>query len=269
MKKLLLLALTICSVAAFAQDEGTIVKRERIERNKNIFVGGGISIPGGSNFGDYSTGINFEGGFSKRVNRVVSIGGSVSYLRFKYDAPISTAAPKVGDPNFFYILSNNGSAGIRVNATGADVAFVSLSGIFKFNFVPIKDNTPVSVYGFAKPFVSQLRRADLIGTSDYFEMPGSTGNNWTTSDPTETEVVEGTNEITGGVFVGPGIEFNPTKSVSFFLQASFGYTLKTDLVSLKSYPRDINQIQSIDEFPFITSGFTSINFAAGISFNLD
>jgi hypothetical protein len=49
----------------FAQDEGAIKKRERIERDKNIFIGGGISILGGSNLGDYSTGINFEGGYSK------------------------------------------------------------------------------------------------------------------------------------------------------------------------------------------------------------
>jgi hypothetical protein len=83
MKNLLLLVFAFCYVAVLAQDEGTIVKRERIQRDKNIFVGGGISILGGSNSGDYSSGLNIEAGYGKRLNRVFSIGGSFSFLRFK------------------------------------------------------------------------------------------------------------------------------------------------------------------------------------------
>lgn len=267
MKKLLfLLMLTICSMSVFAQDEGTIVKRERIERNKNIFVGGGISIPGGSNFGDYSTGINFEGGFSKRVNRIISIGGSVSYLSFKYDAPISKSQPKIGDANFFYSLQDGDGA--RINFTGADISFLSLNGNFKFNFVPIKDNTPISVYAFAKPFVSMLKRNDLTAEIDVFTLSGN--STWVEDPSQKVEgVIDGKSEVTGGIFLGPGIEVNPTNSISFFIQASFGYTLKTELIALKSFPRNFDQAQNTDNFPFATSGFTSINFSAGISFNID
>ena len=75
-------------LACYSQDEGAVVKKERIQLDKGIFFGGGISIASGSNIGDYSTGINFEGGYIVRMNRVLSLGGSLSYLSFKYDENI-------------------------------------------------------------------------------------------------------------------------------------------------------------------------------------
>ena len=74
--------LLVCSSFASAQDEGTIVKRERIERSSNIFLGFGPSFTLGKNIGDYSVGFNIEGGYVKRLNRVFSIGPSISYVKF-------------------------------------------------------------------------------------------------------------------------------------------------------------------------------------------
>ena len=68
--------LMVCSIVLRAQDEGTIVKRERIERSSNIFVSGGPSFTLGKNIGDYSTGFSIEAGYQKRLNRVLSIGPS-------------------------------------------------------------------------------------------------------------------------------------------------------------------------------------------------
>jgi hypothetical protein len=80
-------------------------------------------------------------------------------------------------------------------------------------------------------------------------------------------------QVTGGIFLGPGIEINPTKPVSFFIQASFGYTLSSDFISTKSYPtRSIRYFVDpvIDpNWPGKTTGFASINLSAGVMLNLD
>ena len=94
--------LMVCSIVLRAQDEGTIVKRERIERSSNIFVSGGPSFTLGKNIGDYSTGFSIDAGYQKRLNRVLSIGPSFSYLSFKYDPEVTningSAYLGVGDP---------------------------------------------------------------------------------------------------------------------------------------------------------------------------
>lgn len=278
MKKLLLLALIICSVAAFAQDEGTIVKRERIERDKNIFLGGGISILGGSNLGDYSSGINIEGGFNKRLNRVISIGGSISYLNFKYDE--STAQQKFNrgnsatgvPPNIYYDTSiplNNLTELFVLKLDGGNISIISASVNIKVNFVPIKDNSVVSIYAFAKPFAGIANTSKLTGYASYFVYNANVNDFLPDTSGDGEGSYESDSKFTGGIFLGPGIELFPTKPVSFFLQASFGYTLPINAVSTGSFTQDVSNFTLDNNFPFKAFGFTSINFAAGISFNLD
>lgn len=259
-----------------AQDEGTIVKRERIERDKGIFVGGGISSA--SALADYSLGINFEAGYSKRINRIISIGGSFSYLTFKYDPKISTSSKIVPTDvntfpsNFYYDPTSLQdpafiNAGALISVSGADVSLISLAANLKVNFVPIKENTAISVYGFAKPFI-----ASAVSSSGSLLLEGVflnnqntltkvVGPNTTSSVPFNSESV-----ITGGIFIGPGIEIFPNKPISFFLQASFGYTFPLDQSSIKSLPKDITKWNDV---PVKSIGFTSINFAGGVSFNLN
>jgi hypothetical protein len=275
MRKIIFM-ITITSIwvmAATAQDEGAIIKRERIERDKSIFVGGGISIVGNSNFGDYTTGINFEGGYMKRLNRILSIGGSISYLNFSYDPTILQKPPaQFENPNNFYVgyvNDNNGNStlfGYLIDLAGANISILSVAANLKVNFVPVKDNSVISVYGFAKPFIASARRSDLLTSTDVYR---EDVNNGTT--PVQLDVpgnYPGESKITGGIFIGPGIEFFPAKAFSFFVQASFGYTFPINVVSTRAYPNDIDILDSRD-FPFQSIGFTSINFSGGISFNLD
>lgn len=253
-----------------AQDEGAVIKRERIERDKGIFFGGGISIPGGANFGDYTTGINFEGGYMKRLNRLVSIGGSISYLNFKFDdgalsKPSSVNQSQYAEyPNFFYSSTD----AFFLNLSGADLTLISINGNFKFNFVPVKDNSVISVYGFAKPFVAMAKHGNLVGVVDEYVL--DVNNDWAYDQSRNTNY-ESDAKITGGIFLGPGLEINPTKAISIFVQASFGYTFPTDVVNSKSYSRDYENytVDQAERFPFVTDGFTSINFAAGLAFNID
>jgi len=273
MKNLLLLVFAFCYVAVLAQDEGTIVKRERIQRDKNIFVGGGISILGGSNSGDYSSGLNIEAGYGKRLNRVFSIGGSFSFLRFKYDASVLNNKPTgttlSGFPSNFYYDGRSTliDEGFLVALTGGDVSVMSLALNLKFNFVPVKDNSVISVYGFAKPFIANAATSEIKGFGEYVFYDNNQSN-WFYNTANDGQVsYAAKSNITGGIFVGPGVEFFPAKAVSFFAQASFGYTFPFNVISTKSFGNDVSKLP--DDFPLKSIGFTSINFAAGISFNLD
>jgi hypothetical protein len=256
-----------------AQDEGAVVKKERIERDKGIFIGGGVSLAGGSNLGDYSTGINFEGGFNKRVNRVLSIGGSISYVKFAYDPEVLNTKP---DPsgqdlpsNFYYDTSlplSSVSEGYFLTLKGGDLSIISLAANIKLNFVPVKDNSVVSVYAFAKPFIASSTVSSISGTAEYIFYDGT---DWLYDESGDVSgTYDSKSSITGGIFLGPGLEINPAKPISIFVQASFGYTFPMEVVSTRSYGNDINDLASTN-FPLATLGFTSINFAAGISFNID
>jgi hypothetical protein len=274
MKKSILALVTLIAAThfAFSQDEGAVVKRERIQLDKSIFVGGGVSSVLGNNFGDYSTGINFEAGYLKRLNRVISIGGSVSYLNFKYDANVIKSKPDVNgtglSQDFYYdTQAASITEGYYLTLTGGDLSIISLAGNIKVNFVPVKDNSVISVYGFAKPFIASSKRSDVTGTLEYIYTPDNTNWYYDTSKNTGGTYT-GESTITGGIFLGPGVELFPAKKVSFFAQASFGYTFPIDIVSTRSYGNDLTDLTNA-KFPVSSLGFTSINFAGGISFNLD
>jgi hypothetical protein len=281
MKKIaFILFISIINISiGIAQDEGSVVKRERIDRDKSIFVGGGVSTVLGNNFGDYSTGINFEGGYLKRLNRIVSIGGSISYLKFKFDPNILKGDPNKGGgfvPNFYY--NQIADDGYLLNLTGGDITMISAAFNIKVNFVPVKDNSTISIYAFAKPFISNSTRTEVSGLGEYYYYDNIADDYLNNPNSNEVwgkdqySILGEKSNITGGVFIGPGIEIFPAKKVSVFLQASFGYTFPVNIVSTKSYG-NYNGLEQRDyndpNFPMTDLSFTSINFAGGISFNLD
>lgn len=286
-----------------AQDEGTIVKRERIEKANGIFLGFGPSFTLGKNIGDYSSGFNIEAGFQKRLNRVFSIGPSVSFLNFEYDPEVTNvnrgAYVGKGDPNGwkekygFQSLAYN--YGYVLTLTGGDLSLISLAVNLKLNFIPIKENSKFSVYGFAKPFVSIASRKDVNGTDTrytyeiYEDVRGAGTNDdllyYNLDDdtwykdfnygdengigkwgPEQYEALKSDTEITGGIFIGPGVEVLPNNSLSFFLQAAFGYTFPVTYVGTETYDTTITSY--VDEnFPMTKKGFPSVNIQFGVSFN--
>jgi len=277
MKKIFYTILFLIPLGFFvnAQDEGAITKRKRIERDKSIFIGGGIS--NATSLADYSIGINFEGGFVKRVNRVLSIGGSISYLNFNYDPNITSSriAPaniNTFPSNFYYsstALTDPAfiDEGFLISISGSDLSVISLAANIKLNFVPIKENTKISVYGFAKPFVANATSSGGNVTLDGVLYNSQTGNLDKFPGGTFRESFPEESVITGGIFLGPGVEFFPNSPISFFLQASFGYTFPVGQFSIKSLNRDIDKWP--DPLPSTSLGFTSINFSGGVAFNLD
>src|SRR5690606_9661641 len=256
-----------------------------------IFLGIGPSFTLGKNIGDYSTGLNVELGYMSRLNRVISVGGSISYMSFKYD-------PEKTGVNNSFISDETISDGyydnwlaMYVDFKGGDMNLVSLAANLKFNLVPVMDNSTISVYAFAKPFLTMASRTAVKGTAYLFWVPDYDFNGvysedeiidgaysavqvpWEAGDPTwEAEGITISDKlnkdsrITGGIFVGPGIEIFPAKNVSFYAQAAFGYTFPVSFVSTKKY--EGNSLDSMDEeFPVIEQGFPSVNLQFGISFN--
>jgi len=282
-----------------AQDEGAIVKRERIDKNKNIFLNIGGSQTLGKNIGDYSTGFIAEVGFLKRLNRVLSIGPSVMYQSFKYDPEVTSvkngnAYIGTGDPNdwrtkyAFPALSYD--YGYVLDLTGGDLSLTSLAVNVKLNFVPIKDNTVISVYGFVKPFVSVSSRKEVHGsdTRYTYETFEDDNNTASTQDdilyydqgddtwypdgftskwgPESYNALKSETKVTGGVLIGPGIELMPAKSFSFFLQAAFGYTFPVSYVSTQSYDKTVTAYTN-EKFPMVNKGFPSVSVQLGASYN--
>lgn len=276
-----LCALVLTVTVAFAQDEGVIEKKERFEREQGIFIGLGPSFTLGKNIGDYSTGFNFEAGYYKRVNRVLSIGPSLSLLQFNYD-PEKTGlnnafiATDLYDAEFdaFYDL------GMVIDFTGGDLTLVSLALNLKFNFVPVTDDRKFSVYGFAKPFVSFVSRSEVTGTASIYtmyetetewflegEVPWEANNPfWASYDVNISDKLKADTEVTGGIFIGPGVELNPAKKISVFAQAAFGYTFPVTFVSTESYEGNSFDVLT-EEFPMVKKGFPSVNIQFGASYN--
>lgn len=297
--------LMVCSFVVSAQDEGAIVKRERIEKNNGIFLGFGPSFTLGKNIGDYSVGFNIEAGFQKRLNRVFSIGPSVSYLSFKYDPEVTSvkagnAYVGTGDPNEwaekYGFQSLNYQYGYVLTLEGGDLSLISLALNLKLNFIPIKESSKFSVYGFAKPFISVASRKEVNGsderyTYEIYEDLGATnsinddllyynlddgiwyrdfeyGGTDSKADwgPEQYEALKSSTEVTGGIFIGPGVEIMPNNALSFYLQAAFGYTFPVNYVSTESYAKTIESYVD-EEFPMVKKGFPSVNIQFGVSFN--
>lgn len=293
MKNHCLLILFLAFVtAANAQDEGTIVKKTRFQRSKSIFIGGGPSFTLGKNIGDYSKGLNFEAGYMTRLNRVISIGPSVSYISFKYD-------PAKSEDNKTFLAEEefddyNGYAyqtGMYVNFDGGDLTLMSAAVNLKINFIPITDNSKISIYGFVKPFITMAKRKEVKGEAAIFTvydynynevydeeeiinavndatvLPWKAGSEeWQELGVNISDDLKEDSKITGGVFIGPGIEFMPSPSVSIYAQAAFGYTFPVSFVSTKKYKG--NDLNTIDEkYPVTKEGFPSINVQVGLSFN--
>ncbi len=289
----LLVVFSVLAISANAQDEGNITKRDRIGLDKGIFLGLGPSFTFGKNIGDYSTGLNVEVGYISRLNRVVSIGGSLSYMSFKYD-PEKTGVNNsfISDEMYFDNTSYYDYwLAMYVDFKGGDMTLVSLAANLKFNLVPVMDNSTISVYAFAKPFITMSSRTQVKGTSYLFavydydfdelyseeeildgaysavQVPWEAGDpTWESIGVNISDKLDKDSRITGGIFVGPGIEFFPARKVSFYAQAAFGYTFPVSFVSTKKY--EGNSLDAMDEeFPIIEQGFPSINLQFGISLN--
>lgn len=285
--------LLVCAVLVSAQDEGVIVKKERIDRSKGIFLALGPSFTLGKNIGDYSVGFNIEAGFLKRMNRIFSIGPSISFVKFNYDQEVTTEGYKnayIGGP----YPDNSGYQyydGLYYELEGGDISLTSLTLNLKLNLIPVRDNSVISIYGFAKPFVSYSTRTEVTGLATYQQNYGDPGveSDWYFVDELDwtagntyvketygidvTQDLKQQSKVTGGIFIGPGIEFFPARVISGFLQASIGYTFPVSFVSTQAYNSNENDLDmlinsgDIEKYPMHKDGFPSVSVQFGVCFS--
>jgi hypothetical protein len=108
-----LLILLIVYLPGFTQEEGVLLKKQRVSKGKSVYLSGGQSFVFGNSSGDYSSGLNIEAGYLKRLNSFISIGPSLSYSSFNYDESISDSfgdASATGN-NVYYNDADYGGAG--------------------------------------------------------------------------------------------------------------------------------------------------------------
>jgi len=182
---------------------------------------------------------------------------------------------------------------LYIGLTGGDISLVSLAVDLKLNAVPIKDNTKFSFYVFAKPFIAQSTRTEVIGKATYLANYGDINNSadweivdqfdWTAGSPyvkqtygvDVTQDMKKESKVTGGIYIGPGIELFPTKPFSFFFQVALGYTFPITYVSTAYYNQDgsQNNLETIhtngglNKYPMLKKGFPSIGLQFGASYN--
>lgn len=266
----------ITSFSVIAQDEGNVEVKDRFERDKTVYFSLGPAFTLGKNLGDYSTGFNFESGFLKRANRLLSWGPSLSYLGFSYDE--AKTYPNYYDPQNDYALV--------LTQTGGDVNILSLGLNIKLNFIPVSDNTVFSVYGIVNPFVSYVNRTEVVETAkQYYDEDGD----GVYADFLGTVVYSGAqypaletdNKVSGGAHLGFGLEFMPAKKISLFAQATFSYTLPITYVATKTFLKDEDKYVDsqntvyydagkslfLDEFPIVKKGFSAVSIKVGMAFN--
>jgi hypothetical protein len=267
-KKISLLgALLLLSSFVFAQIESEAVAQGRFKYDKSIYVGGGGSFPFGKNIGDYSVGGNFQFGFLKRLNKVLSIGGGIEFTAYLYDPEKSYNFIDSDGTGYNFFFNDAVDAAYSVTITGGDLSLVSLSFDTKFYLIPVGDNTKITVYGFARPFLTFATKSEVKLSYEYYEDNGGwefiDDGEWLASDyPALAEETT----VSGGIFLGPGIEFLPSKRVSIYAQASFGYTFPIPFVSSGSFEQNYDGLGD-DNFPIVSKGFPSLNIQLGICFN--
>ncbi|MBT1712400.1 hypothetical protein KK062_29430 [Fulvivirgaceae bacterium PWU5] len=267
MKRILLFSIVIlffASAKTIAQEEGIIKKKKRIELDRGVHIGIGPSLTLGNNIGDYSSGYNLESGFRKRLNSIISLGASVSYIHFRYDPQKTT-----DDLGQAYVGYNQDGYwdGRIVKLNGGDLNLVSSSFDIKINFVPVHDDSKFSFYGLVKPFISMSSLSKITATIDYYKnnTVDRSPNHWDYVKTSPGEV-ESEAKFTGGIFVGPGMELNPAGNLSFFAEASFGYTFPITFISTEAYDSTLEDFED-EDFPLATNGFPSMNVSVGISYN--
>jgi len=295
------LAATLSFFLGYGQDEGPAVARARFDYPNALVVSAGLTRVYNKNVGNYTWGKSFDFSYSRRLNRVISVGGSVSHSEFDYDptkTPVtptsenlyqgfdydaqleSTSALTYKD---LYAIADNYEflKGFQLTLEGGRVALTSIGLQLKIDLIPLSEKTPFSVYLLARPFVAISRRGAVTGKGTmYLYQATVKDNNFTTTTdekwyptkyteiwgPQNYKALEAVTVLTGGLQFGPGIEWRPGKRVSIQLNTLMGYTLPVSFVSTRSYEKTLASYTN-PEFPMVKKGFPALGLYAGVAWN--
>jgi len=272
-----LLILLVVYLPGFTQEEGVLLKKQRVSKGKSVYLSGGLSFVFGNSSGDYSSGLNIEAGYLKRLNSFISIGPSLSYSSFNYDESISDSfgdASATGN-NVYY---NDADLEARVvYIQGGDLRFTTVGLTAKIDFIPFSDTRKFSVYGIVRPFLQVSKRTEISATAElwyYNTIPPDDPSNWTFSSEeflsVNTAGLErwaAETEISGGFNTGVGGELSLPSGVSFFLQTSIGVTLPVSHINTSEFPQTMDGGYYNPDYPIVKSGFTFLSIMAGVSYS--
>ena len=277
-----LFILLVYSSAAVAQEEGNIEKKERVTKGKSFYLFGGPSYRFGSNTGDYSGGLNLEAGYLIRLNRILTIGPSVSFSKFSYDQSISNSFsnPNAEGNNIFQEDDGPG-LGYEVyvvDMKGGDLNFISVGFTIKIDFIPFAEGQRFSAYGIVKPFLLSASRSEVSASVDLWSAttndPLDDPSNWSAGDPFDTlskstlglEDWASNSQFSGGVNLGVGVEYALPSQVTFFLQGTIGMTLPIMYINTSAFPPYKTSGYYHPDYPFVKQGFNTMNISFGAAY---
>jgi hypothetical protein len=265
------------SYSGFSQEEGPLEKKARVAKAKIVFVSTGLSVKILNNKGDYKGGLFLEGGLMKRFNKVLSMGPSVSYMKFNYDPSISNSFDNPGAKGNNVFPEDAGYAIRVVDLQGGDLSFISAGYNVKLDIIPFRDNMKFSPYVIARPFIMSAKRTEITATSMIYyssTIPRGDPGTWELS---ETEFLDhkspGHGEwrsesgFYGGMNIGIGSEMMLTSKWRLSLQSVIGLTLPVSYISTSSFPASLERGYNAENYPLVKKGFTSLNISIGFTYN--
>ncbi|MBA4055775.1 MAG: hypothetical protein C0490_13750 [Marivirga sp.] len=281
MKQIVFVALALLFIVeqSTAQEEAVIAVKSRLEKSNSLhFNLGSANSLGQTN---YRGGTLVGLGYQKRINRIVSIGVSITYASYRTDyADYMTGKYKdarwgnnLQPTNFYYTDSQ--AQYILVNLSGGNLNHVNISPVVKINFVPIMSNTLASFYGLVSPglVVSTVGRVE--SNINFFDHPSIEEYKQVNNDSFESSAAQ--TKLTGGISISAGVEFFPTSLFSFYIQTGLGYSFPVPFVDTALYQKRVlekDEFNPFDDYPLSADypishdkGFTTWNFQLGITYN--
>ena len=267
--KILAFIFILTPILGFSQADEIITASARLERSRSFYFTMGNSASLGQT--NYIGGTLLGIGLNKRLNRIFSIGGSLSYSTFRTNyAEFMTGKyfdPKWNNdqPNNFYYPSDQ-SEYFLVNLSGGDLKQLYFSIPIKLNLIPIKSSTVASVFGTIAPGIVNSQLETILANENYFIHPSET--EYLQENNISYKPSEKSSTLTGYLSVQAGVEFFPASIFSFFLQAGLGYSFKLPYVDTSLYQTHTIQEYRNDSFPLSRDkGFSTLNFQLGLCYN--
>lgn len=268
-KRLPILAIFLTvSIQVLCQDEGTISKKAAFAKGRSIHLIGGPSFKLGK--GDYSTGLNLEAGYLRRINKIISVGPSISFSKFKYDKSISDSFGNEGaEGNNIYIDFYEVKI---VYLQGGDLSFFTLGFDIMVNMIPGQETKGISVYGIVKPFLLFSNRSAVRARVEQWFMNDLEDDKslwYYGGGPDESLSPSSWNtgtELNGGLNVGIGAKYVLPSGFTLFLQSTVGVVMRTTFINTTEYPSSYSGYNDTDN-PFVKGVFTILNVSTGIAYS--
>jgi hypothetical protein len=274
-KRSVFLLICISITPVFAQDEGTIEKKERFVRGRSIYLTAGPSFRFLST-SDYKVGLNLEAGIVKRMTRRVSSGFTFSLLKINYSSKFSDSfgASSAKGNNIFQ--EDGGYEMYHVKMRGGNLTLLSMGLNTRINFAPPEEGKP-SVYGIAKLSGFACTRSEVGASVDIWyanTIPYDNPRQWSGGDPFDelSPITPGLErwakdtEYGVAINIGVGADFPINNNLSLTIMSSVGFTTSLTHIRTNEYPPSRNSGYNHPDYPFVSEGFKHISVSIGGSY---